>query len=147
MFRGEISVQAPGALYPSVTKDGWNMLAAFDANKDGRIDPADPAWKALVLFIDANANGVIDPNETSMTQDGGGWSEYGGSNLPRVGQEVLVDMQQPMGVPVQQGGYPGYMDDPTRDGYDNTLVTRTFTRKNGATGNISMVKFMDYTDD
>jgi hypothetical protein len=39
-------------------KHGYEVLAELDDNLDGKIDEADPAFRALLLWGDANRNGV-----------------------------------------------------------------------------------------
>lgn len=43
--------------------DGFEALAALDANHDGRIDARDPAFGKLVLWSDANQDRVSQPGE------------------------------------------------------------------------------------
>ncbi|MEM7646979.1 MAG: hypothetical protein AAF203_08725, partial [Pseudomonadota bacterium] len=52
------------------SKDGFEALAKFDADKNGLIDTEDPVYAELYLWHDANANGVSDPGElTSLMQE------------------------------------------------------------------------------
>lgn len=44
---------------------GFAALAAFDANGDGVIDSADPVWPQLLLWVDANHDGVCQPEEVT----------------------------------------------------------------------------------
>jgi len=46
-------------------------LATYDGNVDGRIDAADPAWAALRLHVDVDADGSVDPNEKHGLSDVG----------------------------------------------------------------------------
>jgi len=46
-----------------IAANGFDALAAFDANHDGVIDAADPIWPSLVLWTDANRNGRSEPEE------------------------------------------------------------------------------------
>jgi len=43
--------------------NGFIGLAQYDLNGDGVIDSADPIWNDLLLWIDANHNGITDPGE------------------------------------------------------------------------------------
>jgi hypothetical protein len=52
---------------------GFEALAAYDAvanggNGDGQITPADLVWRRLLLWQDANHNGVSEPKELSPIQ-------------------------------------------------------------------------------
>lgn len=49
--------------------DAWQMLSVFDANKDGLLSAADPAWQHLGLFTDSNADGRADAGELSKMWD------------------------------------------------------------------------------
>jgi cytoskeletal protein CcmA (bactofilin family) len=62
LFRDGLRIQTAGEPETFVT-DGWQMLDRLDANKDGRIDAADPAWGSLKLFTDSDADGTIGPGE------------------------------------------------------------------------------------
>jgi hypothetical protein len=43
--------------------NGFEALSALDDNRDGRIDPADPAWPRLQLWSDANVDKRSAPSE------------------------------------------------------------------------------------
>lgn len=43
--------------------NGFDALAQYDANGDGVIDPTDPVWPLLTLWIDANHDGRSSPSE------------------------------------------------------------------------------------
>ncbi len=43
--------------------NGFEALKELDANGDGIIDPMDPAWRELKLWIDLNHNGISERNE------------------------------------------------------------------------------------
>jgi len=43
--------------------NGFAALAQYDANGDGVIDFKDPIWKSLLLWVDANHDGVCQRNE------------------------------------------------------------------------------------
>lgn len=45
--------------------NGFAALAAYDSNGDGIIDAKDPVYTQLRLWIDANHDGVVQPNELS----------------------------------------------------------------------------------
>jgi hypothetical protein len=47
----------------SVARDGFEALAALDANHDGRIDKDDPAFARLVLWADRDRDGRSSPDE------------------------------------------------------------------------------------
>jgi hypothetical protein len=80
---------------------GFGALAALDANHDGVIDSADPAYGQLAVWGDGNANGSIDPGElyslaglgiqsislaTSPAQD-----NVGGNLVTAIGQLTFAD--------------------------------------------------------
>jgi hypothetical protein len=44
-------------------QNGFEALAQYDTNGDGVINASDPIWSALLLWVDANHNGVSDPSE------------------------------------------------------------------------------------
>jgi len=48
---------------PSANPNGFAALAQYDANHDGWIDANDPIWTSLLLWIDANHNGISEPGE------------------------------------------------------------------------------------
>ena len=43
--------------------NGYAALAQYDSNGDGVIDAKDPVFNKLVVWVDANHNGVSDPGE------------------------------------------------------------------------------------
>lgn len=47
----------------SSAANGFAALAVYDKNQDGIIDAQDAIWPRLQLWIDANHNGVAEPNE------------------------------------------------------------------------------------
>jgi hypothetical protein len=47
----------------SGARDGFEALTALDANHDGRIDAADPAYSKLVLWFDRDGNHASSPDE------------------------------------------------------------------------------------
>ena len=47
----------------TVITDAWQMLKILDQNKDGVLDAQDPAWSALRMYTDTNADGDIDAGE------------------------------------------------------------------------------------
>lgn len=47
----------------SAARNGFEVLTEYDANGDGVVDTADPVWSELLLWTDANHNGVSEPNE------------------------------------------------------------------------------------
>lgn len=46
--------------------NGFESLAQYDANKDGIVDASDPVWASLLLWVDANHNGISEPSELSL---------------------------------------------------------------------------------
>ena len=52
-------------------RNGFEALAAFDSNGDGVIDAADPIWPRLLLWVDANHDGICQPDETSSPASSG----------------------------------------------------------------------------
>jgi hypothetical protein len=44
-------------------RSGFIALADFDMNHDGVIDPSDPVWSSLLLWIDRNHDGLSQPDE------------------------------------------------------------------------------------
>jgi hypothetical protein len=61
-----------GTVMPDGTKarGGFEALASYDervrgGNRDGSIDASDEVWQHLRLWIDADHDGVCDPNETA----------------------------------------------------------------------------------
>jgi hypothetical protein len=49
--------------------NGFEGLAQYDANADGIIDVSDPVWSSLLLWVDANHNGISEPSELSRLAD------------------------------------------------------------------------------
>jgi hypothetical protein len=49
-----------GELFGSATTDGFTELRALDSNDDGVIDAEDQHWEDLVIWQDANGDGVAD---------------------------------------------------------------------------------------
>jgi hypothetical protein len=47
----------------STARDGFEALAALDANRDGSVDASDPAFRELLLWQDANGDGVSSSDE------------------------------------------------------------------------------------
>lgn len=43
--------------------DGFHVLRLLNGNGDGILSPADPAWEAMLLFVDLNGNGVMDSSD------------------------------------------------------------------------------------
>lgn len=50
-------------LFGSAELDGFATLAAYDSNKDGKIDASDPIWEKLLIWQDKWLDGVSKPNE------------------------------------------------------------------------------------
>jgi hypothetical protein len=49
----------------SLAKDGWHALAEMDSNADGQINALDVNFDHLLLWVDANSNGISDAGELS----------------------------------------------------------------------------------
>jgi hypothetical protein len=47
----------------AVAKNGFEALAEYDDNHDGRIDDVDSIWRFLLLWFDTNHNGVSETAE------------------------------------------------------------------------------------
>jgi len=54
-----------------VAANGYEALRAFDSNGDGVIDANDPVWSQLLLWIDANHDGVSQPDELQPISESG----------------------------------------------------------------------------
>ncbi|HEV7921347.1 MAG TPA: hypothetical protein VGR02_11220 [Thermoanaerobaculia bacterium] len=48
---------------PGIAANGFDALAALDANGDGLVDARDPSWPRLLLWVDANHDGTSAPPE------------------------------------------------------------------------------------
>lgn len=60
-----------GEMFGGEGKSGFAALAVDDANGDGVIDANDPVFAQLQVWVDANANGKVDPGELeSLAQAG-----------------------------------------------------------------------------
>jgi hypothetical protein len=53
----------------STAHDGWSALAAQDTNGDGVIDAKDAHFDKLLVWTDANGNGITDAGELSSLSD------------------------------------------------------------------------------
>jgi hypothetical protein len=51
--------------------NGFLKLATYDTNKDGQIDSRDDAWSMLRVWIDANHDGISQPEELRSLADVG----------------------------------------------------------------------------
>jgi hypothetical protein len=51
--------------------NGFEELARYDANRDGKIDRQDPVFQRLRLYQDRNLNGVTDPGELRGLEEAG----------------------------------------------------------------------------
>ncbi len=49
----------------SLAKDGWHALAEMDSNADGQINALDVNFDRLLVWVDANGNGISDAGELS----------------------------------------------------------------------------------
>ncbi|GGK25134.1 calcium-binding protein [Salinarimonas ramus] len=58
-------------LFGGETEDGFTALAREDSNGDGIIDAADPVFASLLLWRDADGDGVTDPGELQSLADAG----------------------------------------------------------------------------
>lgn len=47
----------------------WDMLAALDGNRDGKLDMHDPAWVHMRLFIDVDGDGRVGATEVHGVSD------------------------------------------------------------------------------
>jgi hypothetical protein len=47
-------------------RNGFEALTAYDSNGDGVIDAEDPIFRLLVLWVDANHDGLSQPSEFTM---------------------------------------------------------------------------------
>ncbi|MCB1783825.1 MAG: calcium-binding protein [Alphaproteobacteria bacterium] len=52
-----------GELFGNETTDGFSVLAAYDSNQDGVIDLNDTQFNDLIVWVDANSNGISETNE------------------------------------------------------------------------------------
>ena len=68
-----LPVLAFGTLMPDGTRaaNGYQALAQYDANHDGKIDATDAIFKQLQVWVDANHDGKVEAGEMkSLTQLG-----------------------------------------------------------------------------
>ncbi len=56
-------------LFGTMQTDGFSVLAAYDSNSDGVISAEDAIWEDLVMWRDANENGVSDYFEVSYLSE------------------------------------------------------------------------------
>ena len=63
---GDYGVKAPNGYYALSQLD---LLPELGGNRDGIEDDGDTAWGSLMLWTDANANGVTDTGELSTMQE------------------------------------------------------------------------------
>jgi hypothetical protein len=54
-----------------IAANGFAALAAFDDNHDGVIDASDAIWPHLLLWVDANHDGISQPDELTRLTDSG----------------------------------------------------------------------------
>lgn len=52
-------------------ENGYEVLAELDDNHDGRVDARDSAYASLLLWGDANRNGVSEPKELTLLSAAG----------------------------------------------------------------------------
>ena len=55
----------------SLASDGYEALAQYDINKDGKINKVDSIWNSLLLWNDVNGNGISEDNELSFVKESG----------------------------------------------------------------------------
>lgn len=55
----------------TIAKNGFEALASYDSNADGKIDASDAIWNDLKLWVDANGNAITDTGETHALSDYG----------------------------------------------------------------------------
>lgn len=68
---GDGVVDGIGELFGDATHDGFQALAALDANGDGQISAYDPTFADLRVWRDANGDGLSQPDELqTLTQAG-----------------------------------------------------------------------------
>ncbi|PRA78518.1 hypothetical protein CQ054_22140 [Ochrobactrum sp. MYb29] len=60
---GNGRVDGPSELFGNTQQDGFSALAAFDTNKDGKVDADDKDFAKIALWRDLNQNGVFDEGE------------------------------------------------------------------------------------
>jgi hypothetical protein len=56
-------INSGSELFGSSTVDGFAKLAELDSNHDLKIDHNDAAWSSLMVWIDSNGDGVVEPGE------------------------------------------------------------------------------------
>ena len=61
LVRGGLTITRLGTA--NTTVDGFDTFKALDANGDGFVDPRDPAFRALRLYTDRNADGEVSQDE------------------------------------------------------------------------------------
>lgn len=65
---------------PSRDPNGYLALRVYDVNRDGVIDAADPVYPLLRVWIDANHNGIAEPEELHTLKELGRLSPGGSCN-------------------------------------------------------------------
>jgi hypothetical protein len=103
LIQDGLRITPPGQPEARIT-DGWQMLALFDSNKDGRINASDPVFSKLKLYTDANGDGAIQPGEIQ--------------SLSSVVRDILVNTNPPSRA----------------DDFNNRRCDGEFTRTDGTTG-------------
>jgi hypothetical protein len=93
-------------------QDGFQALSSLDGNGDGKIDQADTSFKSLMVWRDANADGITDSGELkSLSQEG----------ITSIGVRAQSTSQ------LESGNWIG--------------LTSTFTRNDGSEGTVADVWF------
>jgi len=67
----ELFGNATPTAYVSPPANGFQALRLYDENADGVIDSTDSIWPSLLLWVDANHNGVSEPDELSTISRSG----------------------------------------------------------------------------
>jgi hypothetical protein len=69
LFRDGLRIKDPSG-NEKIVGSGWELLAAFDANKDGKINSSDPVWQHLKLWADSDADGAINEKLQGLSDAG-----------------------------------------------------------------------------
>lgn len=66
---GDGVIDGHSELFGTETDDGFLVLSEFDSNGDGVINSSDTAFDDLVVWVDANENGICEEGETYSLTD------------------------------------------------------------------------------